>query len=254
MKKKKTKISVLMIAIVVGFFWSSAFAQEASSETKNWEFNLAPFYLWGVSLEGEQTLGTKTIDVEVDFDDIFDKLEAAFIVNFQGMYKNKWGFIVDYNYLNISDDDTNAAGIKKDANLKLNLVEVDGLYRWKYLKHFFDLKFGLRGLSMDTDVQVGPLKADQKKEWVDPIIGLRWGWGFAERWTLKMTGDIGGFGVGSDLTWQGAGIIDWQPFKYVSFIGGYRAIYVDYESGSGSNLFKFDATMHGPLIGVNFRW
>lgn len=66
---------------------------------------------------------------------------------------------------------------------------------------------------------------DGSKDWVDPIIGLRWLWGFSDRWSLKLRGDIGGFGVGSDFAWQAAGLIDWQPFKYVSFIGGYRALY-----------------------------
>ncbi len=60
-------------------------------------------------------------------------------------------------------------------------------------------------------------------------------------------------GAGVLLT---GGIIDSQPFKYVSFVGGYRAIYQDYEEGSkgSKNYRNFDATMHGPLIGVNFRW
>ncbi len=51
-----------------------------------------------------------------------------------------------------------------------------------------------------------------------------------------------------------AGFIDWKPFKYVSFLGGYRALYQDYENGSGPDLFKIDATFHGPLLGVKFQW
>jgi hypothetical protein len=96
MKNKGTNITVLMVVIFAGFFWSSALAEEASSKTKNWEFNLAPFYLWAVSLNGEQTVGSNTGDIDVDFDDIFDKLESAFIFNFQGMWRKKWGFLIDY--------------------------------------------------------------------------------------------------------------------------------------------------------------
>jgi len=33
---------------------------------------------------------------------------------------------------------------------------------------------------------------------------------------------------------------------------GYRALGVDYESGSGANKFEFDAIMHGPIAGVSF--
>ncbi len=77
---------------------------------------------------------------------------------------------------------------------------------------------------------------------------------FSEKWAFILRGDIGGFGIGSDFSTQGLALIDWQPFKYVSFLAGYRALYQDYEDGSGADLFRFKATMHGPLIGINFRW
>ena len=86
-----------MIVIAVSLVWSTAFAEEPSSETKDWKLNLAPFYLWALSIEGNQTVGSKTGDIDVDFDDIFDKLETAFIFNLQGMHKNNWGFLIDYN-------------------------------------------------------------------------------------------------------------------------------------------------------------
>jgi len=259
MDQKKVIINLISIILII-FVCSAAYAEEPSSEKKNWEFNLAPFYLWALSMEGEQTVGSNTGDLDVDFDDIFDKLESAFIFNLQGMYKNKWGFLIDYNYMKLGDDDT-SGGINKDVDLKLNLVEADGLYRWSISNHNIDAKLGVRYTSMDTDVKLsgGPIniEADQNVDWIYPLVGMRWGWRFADRWKLLLNGDVGGFGIGGTrLAWQAGGIIDWQPFKYVSFIGGYRAIYQDYEEGSkGSrNYYNFDATMHGPVIGVNFRW
>jgi len=260
MGDKKLIISVLMIVIAVSLVWSTAFAEEPSSETKDWELNLAPFYLWAVSIDGNQTVGSNTGDIDVDFDDIFDKLETAFIFNLQGMHKNNWGFLIDYNYMKLGDDDT-SGGLNTDVDLKLHLVEADGLYRWRLSNHDIDAKFGVRYTSMDTDVKLkgGPIniKADQKVDWIYPLIGMRWGWHFADRWKLLLNGDVGGFDLGGTrLAWQAGGIIDWQPFKHVSFIGGYRAIYQDYEEGSkgSKNYYNFDATMHGPVIGVNFRW
>jgi len=29
---------------------------------------------------------------------------------------------------------------------------------------------------------------------------------------------------------------------------------VDYEDGSGREYFNFDATVHGPVMGINFKW
>jgi hypothetical protein len=35
-------------------------ANSDTATSKDWEFNLAPFYLWAVSMEGEQTVGSNT--------------------------------------------------------------------------------------------------------------------------------------------------------------------------------------------------
>lgn len=34
------------------------------------------------------------------------------------------------------------------------------------------------------------------------------------------------------------------------FLAGYRALYQNYKSGSGSNEFKWDMTLHGPMLGL----
>ncbi|MBW1817507.1 MAG: hypothetical protein JRJ60_10130, partial [Deltaproteobacteria bacterium] len=88
----------------------------------------------------------------------------------------------------------------------------------------------------------------------DPLIGGRYLWKMADKWTMILRGDIGGFGIGSDFAWQAVGMIDFQPWKHVSFIAGYRALDMDYESGSGLDAFKYDVLMHGPVLGINFRW
>ena len=163
------------------------------------------------------------------------------------MYRNKWGFIIDFSYIDIKGEQ-NPITVK----FKNVLAEVDALYRVVSGEHNLDLLIGARHTDQETKVEPTPVKITQ--DWTDPVIGGRWLWDFANRWTLVARGDIGGFGVGSDFTWQALGALDWQPFKHVSFIGGYRALYQDYEDGSGPTLFKYDATLHGPLLGVNIKW
>ena len=65
-----------------------------------------------------------------------------------------------------------------------------------------------------------------------------------------------GFGAGdtSERTWNAIGLIHFQPWKHVGFVGGYRALDVDYETGSGINQFKYDMLMHGPGLAVTFNW
>jgi hypothetical protein len=63
-------------------------------------------------------------------------------------------------------------------------------------------------------------------------------------------GAIGGFGVGSDFSWQAAGLVGYRFGLFsddnARGLAAYRALCQDYKSGSGSNAFKWDMTLHGP--------
>jgi hypothetical protein len=76
----------------------------------------------------------------------------------------------------------------------------------------------------------------------------------AKQWQFSARGDVGGFGVGSDSTWNTAGLFIWQPWKHVALAAGYRALNQDYESGSRQDIYKWDVLMHGPIAGIDFRW
>ena len=81
-----------------------------------------------------------------------------------------------------------------------------------------------------------------------------WTGGFADRWSLGARGDIGGFGVGTEFQWNVAGLVMWQPWKHVALAAGYRVLDQDYDKGDGRDRYVFDATIHGPLAGIDIRW
>jgi hypothetical protein len=72
--------------------------------------------------------------------------------------------------------------------------------------------------------------------------------------TLVVRGDVGGFGVGSELTWNLVGNFLYQVSRTVYLSVGYRALDMDYEQGSGASRFKFDMLLHGPVLGAVFRF
>jgi hypothetical protein len=78
----------------------------------------------------------------------------------------------------------------------------------------------------------------------------------ANRWDLLLRFDVGGFGIGdaSDITWNLSGLINYKPWKHVGLIAGYRAMDVDYRTGSGLSRFNYDVLMHGPILGFNIVW
>jgi len=110
------------------------------------------------------------------------------------------------------------------------------------------------GLSIDGG-QFG-IDADVERhgDWIEPFVGGRFILAFSHRAAFIVRGDVGGFGVGSDLTWSLVGTFQYYLSRAVSLDVGYRALDIDYDQGSGATLFKFDVLMHGPLLGAAFRF
>jgi len=134
------------------------------------------------------------------------------------------------------------------------MAELAGIYRFNLNENALDLIFGGRfyGLETEIDIVGAPLRIDKDKDWADAMLGARYIWTITDKWDFIARGDIG-FG-GSDLALNLAGLFNYQPLKHVSLLFGYRYMDIDYEDGSGADLFKYDMTMHGPLLGVNFVW
>jgi opacity protein-like surface antigen len=96
----------------------------------------------------------------------------------------------------------------------------------------------------------GSRSVNARESWWDPVIGVRVLVPIAEAWTLVGYADIGGFGVGSDLTYQLLAGVNWQFAKSATAKAGYRYIYQDYKN----NGFVWDMTASGFYLGAGFRF
>jgi hypothetical protein len=68
----------------------------------------------------------------------------------------------------------------------------------------------------------------------------------ADHWVLAGVGNLGGFGVGSDLAWNVQAFLGYRTTLFgreTTFALGYRALSQDYDH----NDFEWDVTMHGPI-------
>ena len=87
----------------------------------------------------------------------------------------------------------------------------------------------------------------------NPLVGVNVIAELAERWAIRAEADIGGFGVGSDLTWNAQAVLTYRftVLGHDAFAAaGYRALSWDYKNGG----FAWDVTMSGPMIGAGMRF
>lgn len=49
-------------------------------------------------------------------------------------------------------------------------------------------------------------------------------------------------------------LIGYNFGENTTILGGYRAVGLNYESGSGRDNFKANATIHGPVVGMAFTF
>ena len=94
----------------------------------------------------------------------------------------------------------------------------------------------------------------QDKTWVDPLVGVTLRSSREHRVRLQVYTEIGGFGVGSDFTWQVFPTLGVKLTDRLSMELGYRWLDMDYEAGDGSERFTYDVLTQGPVGGLAIRF
>jgi hypothetical protein len=118
-----------------------------------------------------------------------------------------------------------------------------------------DFLGGGRFVYLDSGITIENLvDVDRSKDWLDPFIGARLKVDIIDRLSVAVHGDIGGFGVGSHFTWNMVAILAYQVSQRISTGVGYRILDIDFSEGTGSNKFKYDVQMRGPMLGFAIRF
>lgn len=238
-----------MIVTVMVLSWAYAAPAQAQSPTPSpWEFK-ATLYLWVAGLDGAyaDTSGTGG-PINSSFSDVLKNLSLGGMANFRGR-KEALGFVVDFLFMEMKVDSAGTAG-DVDLGVDMILGEADLTFGIKSL-HFL---VGARVLNVDQNLsaQTDPavLLESASTTVVDPVIGALGEWEMGKGWGFFLRGDIGGWGIGSELTYQVLYGFDWQFAKHWSLDFGYRMLGYDIKK-DGVNL---DMVMHGLIGGVGFSF
>ena len=221
-------------------------------------FAVAP-YVWFASLQGDIAAFPALPPVEVDasFREIFENLDPSLMMAGEIRF-GRLGFLTDIVYVHLEADGPTPgplfSGVEADVKnfigtfeAAYRVVETDGVD--------LDLLGGIRVWSVRTELSFSPgvlaaRAAENTESWVDPIVGVRGRIDVGSGFFLAAWGNVGGFGVVSDLDWDIFGGVGYEWNDWLSSIVGYRHLEIDYDDGG----FLYDVVQTGPVIGAVLRF
>lgn len=215
-----------------------------------WRFQLTP-YVWMAGLDGhiKPFRGAPTAHVNQSFSEILENLDAAFFLSGTAR-QGRWVLHGDASHASTSESAALPLGLSARVKVRQTSVTLTGGYNWQLAKQSsVDLLAGARFWDINAAVTVPGIAAVQSStSFVDPVVAVRWRYDFAPRWSSLMYVDAGGWGAGSDSTWQMLGTINYQWRDNVHFSLGYRHLQVNYRN----NGKQLDFSQGGPLLGATF--
>jgi hypothetical protein len=257
--RQKMLITSLITISLLPFSVNSATAQ-SPAEAKKWNF-LTDLYLLFPNISGETGL-EDLISVPIDANpgDIFSNLKIGGMLYFEAS-TGKWALSSDLVFMNLESEVTETT-LLHSGTVKANqgIWEAAALYR---LLPFLEVGAGGRlnhlNTSMDVRRFVFPAGTEEVIResaawWYDPVIIARLSAEIHDKWLLQFRGDMGGFGIGSDFTWQVQGYAGYRFSKVFQLTAGYRLLSVDYDKTTDSKPFIFDIDEFGPVIRFGFNF
>ncbi len=254
MKRKNFAVLFLVASFFITADLSPARA-EVLEKSDHWR-SFAAIYSWVPAITGDVKIKGLEFDLDTTYSDTFSNTQFFFMGRYEG-FKGRWGIMVDGMYARLEKDrDYTGQALpgKRQFKLTQSLVEVAIPYRLTWNPVVADVFVGGRYNYIYGEIGIPsvPVKRDDTLAFVDPIVGGRVFFPLAKGWTLGLRGDLGGFGIGnaSDLAANGVVSINWQLNELFSLHGGYRALYMKYNSGDN----EWNGTQHGPWLGIGFSF
>jgi hypothetical protein len=236
------------------------------AEDDRWRFTVAP-YVWGAGLNGDVRLGRLEEEIDLDFIDIVKDFGFGGMLYAEAR-KPRYGVFTNVFFVRTRDD--SSGRIDTDVKSDTAQVAVGGFYRvidWQWggdegeraLRLAVEPYAGVRWSYLRAEIELSGgggtslPQADRSESFVDPVFGVRLSSGLSENWLAFLSADVGGFGVGSDYSWNAQGHLGYRmtTFGIPAILSlGYRALHQKYEDGD----FEWDVTQHGPVLGLSYTF
>ena len=234
---------------------SPAQAGSASDDDK-WHFYASP-YLWFPGVHGAVGGGGRTIGVHASPGDLLSNFRFGLMGAFEA--RHKWLVLpLDMMWVRLGDDQAlSFPGLAATtANFRASefiltpgigvrlineeRIKIDALTGFRYWHLGESLEFSPSTLGLDFS---------DSQDWVDPLVGGRIQTSLTPKIVVNILGDVGGWGTGSELEYQVAGLLGYRINRRWTLQAGYRYMDVNYRSGGS----VFDVAMSGAAVGATIN-
>jgi hypothetical protein len=274
----------ILVSPVASADLGRAYTPEPVAAPSPWTFTFTT-YGWVPWLSGNATIKGRAFDVQVTPIELLDHLNWSTLpawMSYAEARNGPVGLFNDIVYANVSGSKDFARPLPGplppllggvSVNYEQATVEFGGTYQvWSGANPALagsaalDLLAGGRYWHQDASasgfLSLPPFSRETDRsgsvDWVDPFVGARLRQQLAPGESLMLRADVGGFGVGSDATWQVLATYNWQMCALdghlIDGYLGYRALSVDYSQGSGNTQYKFDVLFQGPVAGATLHF
>jgi len=229
-----------------------------SQKDDQWHFAVIP----GISFVGMKgTAGTNYETAHIDLSaSEFSKDTKTGAGLFLAAFKGNHTISFSASYVKLNDDAPVMLGASptiEDFTLEMTQVQLEYGYRF-FNKPYLTMEAlgGVRYWNLNAKIEEGsyvpgyPLRESQTANWLDPIIGLRVKPRWNPRLSFPVSLDIGGFGIGSEITSSGRAGINYMLTPHIMAEAGYGYTYVNYRQRGT----VFDMTFYGPYLALGFMF
>jgi hypothetical protein len=228
-------------------------ASPNAATDNDWHLAIAP-YLWFPGVHG--TVGALGHEASIDASP--GDLLSHFRFGLMGLVEARHKQLllpIDIVWVRLGDDKALPAfGLGAiTANAKASVFILTPKIGFRVLdedKIKFDGLMGFRYWHLGQNLHFNPsilgLDFSGSQNWVDPLVGGRLQINLTPKVDATIAGDVGGWGVGSQLDYQVVGLLGYKIKPRWTLQAGYRYLDVNYRSRT-----VFDVATSGVLFGVS---
>lgn len=227
-------------------------ARGTQTPATDFSFAIEP-YVWAAGIVGDVSAGAGPgVAVDADFSDLLENLEGGLMFAGEAWFGREWGMLGDVTWMDLAGEGSGPLGnatIRGETELVHG--QLSAMWRASASKDvMFDCLAGVRLIDIESGLQVGSQAASAGETLLDPVVGLRATIPLGSQFQFVALADVGGFGVGTDLSYQVLATIGWQVSSSIGVGLGWRQLGLDFDESE----LAMDAAFSGPLLGMRIAF